>query len=301
MKAVVLAAGRGNRLKPLTDRLPKPLVPYLNHPLLEWVLDSLKKNGVQEFFVNTFTQGEKVEEFLKSRREPVTFVREEVLRGTGGGVTNFQPFLQGEEAFVVANADSLLTTPWRRSWETFLRSNAWMMMLLVDARRGYSLLSTDETGRILFDPQGAFRGYTFTGISFWRPLLFDFLPEGPSDLGPTLFRNPRAHGKILGSPCSGPWIEFTDPLRYLSHHVHAARRAPKSFFRPGLHLSVADPGAKVEEGCRIERSVLWDGSTVEGGSFLNRCILLPGARVRAGERFEGSIILEDRREPLPTL
>ena len=109
MKAILLAAGKGTRLRPLTDTVPKCLIPICGVPLLGIWLDLLKKHGIAEVLINTHYHASLVEEFLAgdSSGVKVKAVYEEILLGSAGTIKANRGFVEGEDAFLIAYADNL--------------------------------------------------------------------------------------------------------------------------------------------------------------------------------------------------
>jgi MurNAc alpha-1-phosphate uridylyltransferase len=155
MKALILAAGVGSRLRPLTDATPKALLPVGGVPMLERALIRLKDAGARSFVVNAHHHAQAVADFCAdlSRRHgvPVSVSREDdVLLDTGGAIKKAAPLLRGREPFFVHNADVLTDLDLRALYDAHLGSGA-LATLSVRAR---------ETSRaFLFDPQGRFVGH----------------------------------------------------------------------------------------------------------------------------------------------
>jgi len=125
-KAFVLGAGLGTRLRPLTERLPKPLVPVWNRPLITYAFDHIISDlGIQDFMVNThhcpsayddaFPDGKYGDASLSFRHEPV-------LLDTAGGIDNIRDWLGKEEPFLVYNGDILTNLPLQKAWESHQES-----------------------------------------------------------------------------------------------------------------------------------------------------------------------------------
>ncbi|MBI5624163.1 MAG: NTP transferase domain-containing protein [Elusimicrobia bacterium] len=151
MKAMILAAGQGVRLKPLTDSLPKALVPVAGSPILELVIRKLKASGVTELVINLHHKGDLIEEFLRKKGSfglGVSFSREDPLLETGGGLKKAAALL-GDEDFLVHNADVISTVD---------------LKALMAAHRGSGALATlavrkrPSSRQLLFDPSGRLAG-----------------------------------------------------------------------------------------------------------------------------------------------
>jgi UTP-glucose-1-phosphate uridylyltransferase len=106
MKGMILAAGFGTRLQPITDKTPKPMVPLCNRPLLEWAIESYRAAGVRDLIVNVHHLPEVIERFLRERFDRVEISFEEKILGTGGAIRRVRPLLENESAFFLANGDT---------------------------------------------------------------------------------------------------------------------------------------------------------------------------------------------------
>lgn len=106
-KAIILAAGFGTRLRPLTDSLPKPLIPYNGKPMIENAISRLSSAGVKEFVINTHHLSDKMEEYFLNRTgsEKIVLVHEKEILGTGGALLNAKQYLEGSGSFYVYNTD----------------------------------------------------------------------------------------------------------------------------------------------------------------------------------------------------
>ena len=206
MKAFVLGAGLGTRLRPLTERRPKPLVPLYGKPLITFGFDHLIANGITSFIVNTHHCPEAYDRLLPGahyRRLPIEYRHEPVLLDTGGGIKNVEPFV-GNEPFVAYNGDILADFPLLPSIERHLRSGNLATLILrssggplhVQSRDG---LVTDIRGKLAKDVEQASRLLCQTGNRDGRPTPADPQPATPSDpsylftgitiLSPEIFRH----------------------------------------------------------------------------------------------------------------
>lgn len=168
MKAMILAAGVGSRLRPLTDRLPKALVPVGGVPLIEIVLRRLAAAGVHEFIVNTFHHASLLEDYLRTRPQDglrIAVSREHELLDTGGGLANAAWFFTGSEPFFLHNADIVSGVDLRSLLAQQARTDALAVL---------SVRSRTATRRFLFAPNGQLMGWenTETQVREWA--------EGPS-------------------------------------------------------------------------------------------------------------------------
>lgn len=218
--AMVLAAGLGTRMRPLTDTLPKPLVPLKGKPLIDHVLDRLSAAGVTKAVINVHYHADQLEEHLARRTKPAITVSDErgVLLDTGGGVVKALPLL-GKHAFFIHNSDSV--------WIEGMGSNLARMLAVWDPEKmdslmllalGASSLGYDGQGDFVMDAEGlvARRSehrvapFVFTGVSIAHPRMFKGAPEGRFSLN-TLWDRAIAAKRLYGIRLDGAWMHVGTP------------------------------------------------------------------------------------------
>jgi MurNAc alpha-1-phosphate uridylyltransferase len=218
--AMVLAAGLGTRMRPLTDHLPKPLIKVAGKPLIDYTLDRFAAAGVRRAVVNVHYRADQMEAHLAARRAPEIVVSDEraLLLETGGGLKKAAPHL-GRAPVYCTNTDAILVdgageepcAALARAW----REDA-MDALLLLAPIG---LASGYDGAGDFDLKangdiewrsGAAAPYVYTGLQIIRPTLLDGAPEGPFSLR-VLWDKARAKGRMKGVVHQGPWMHVGDP------------------------------------------------------------------------------------------
>lgn len=217
--AMVLAAGLGLRMRPLTQTTPKPLLKVGGRPMLDHALDRLQEAGVTQVVVNTHWLQEKIEDHLRDRSAPETRIsREDELLETGGGIAKALPML-GEDAFYAANADIV----WRdgatpallrlaRTWDDE-RMDALLMLTATVRATGY-----DGGGDFLMDPMGKLTRrperqiapYVFTGVQILHPRLFKDVPSGPFSMN-LLYDRALDADRLYGMAHDGDWYHVGTP------------------------------------------------------------------------------------------
>ncbi len=236
-KAMVLAAGLGLRLRPITEKRPKPLVEIAGRSLLDRALDRLDDAGVELAVVNVHYLGDMIEAHLKDRPSPKTIVsKEESLLETGGGVLKALPVL-GEEPFYVVNGDAL----WLNGREDTLRRMAGMwddtamdgLLLLHSTVEAYGYeglgdFLLDPVGRLSRRPEAEVSPYLFTGIQLLHPRLFEGVTEGFFSLN-LMYDRAIARGRLFGIVHDGEWFHVGTP-----EHLSTAEE----------YMSVNYPGVK---------------------------------------------------------
>lgn len=208
-KAMILAAGRGNRLRPLTDQLPKPLMDIHGQALIEYHLHALSQAGVKEVVINHAWLGQKIEEALgagDAYQIQITYSPEpEGGLETAGGIMQALPSLtDGKKPFLVVNGDVFTDFDFAKLVKTALPEDRLAHLILVPtpsfkSRGDFGL---DNEGKVL-----ATGDYTFSGISLLHPKLFSDISPGFVPLAPIL-REAIKQGKVTGEVYSGRWDDI---------------------------------------------------------------------------------------------
>lgn len=312
MKAIVLAAGLGERMRPLTRVRAKPVLPVLDRPLLHWTLARLARQGVTDVVVNLHHLPGTVKRALGRGGAfglRIRYSFEAEILGTAGGPRRVRRFL-GDEPFLIVNGDVLFDLDVRTLLHEHRRSGARATLAVrrnPDPAR-YGGLIVDRGGWVRSIVRApAPRGVAlFTGIHVMDPALLDRLPAGPSDSVRDLYIPLLAEGApIRAVRTAGAWYDFGSPALYLRSHMSLLRsgfrsvRARTRLVHPDADVhrdaevseAVVGPGCVIGAGARVSRSVLWDGIRVGAGARVERSILASRARVEAGERIVGLTIV----------
>ena len=218
--AMVLAAGLGTRMRPLTDAVPKPLVPLAGKPLLDHVLDRLDSAGVERAIVNVHYRADQIEAHLDARTSPKIVISDEreLLLDTGGGVANAL-WMLGGGAFYIHNSDSV----WIEGAEPCLEQMARMwnpdimdtLMLLAPCGKtlgydGIGDFGMDADGLVHRREAGGPVPFVFTGVSIAHARLFEGAPEGKFSLN-LLWDEAIAKGRAFGLRHAGIWMHVGTP------------------------------------------------------------------------------------------
>ncbi|MGZ4955864.1 MAG: N-acetylmuramate alpha-1-phosphate uridylyltransferase MurU [Methylobacter sp.] len=213
MKAMILAAGRGERMRPLTDYTPKPLLPAAGKPLIEYTIKQLVEAGFNDIVINHAHLGLQIEEQLGNGHQlgaNISYSPEgEHALETAGGIINALHLL-GDEAFLVVNGDIATDFPFA---ELKNRTVDLAHLVLVDnpVHNAQGDFGLNKSGLVLSNSTEQF---TFSGIGLYRPELFSDIPKGPSKLGP-LLRQAIASGRVSGQKMDGFWMDIGTPERLL--------------------------------------------------------------------------------------
>ncbi|NQV83684.1 MAG: nucleotidyltransferase family protein [Rhodospirillales bacterium] len=213
-KAMLLAAGLGTRLRPLTDTLPKPLVRVDGTTLIDHALDRLESAGITDVVINTHYRAEQLEDHLSHRKTPnIRFSREADLLETGGGVAGALKML-GDAPFFVANSDAFwLNGPFdalvrmARTWSDDKMDGLLLLHSTVEAYgyTGRGDFCAGGDGRLTRRPECQVAPWLFTGIQILHPRLFDDCPQGAFSLN-VLYDRAIESERLYGALHDGEWF-----------------------------------------------------------------------------------------------
>ena len=219
-RAMILAAGLGKRMRPVTDTLPKPLVPVGGRALIDHALDRAAESGIETAIVNVHYLADLVEAHVRTRRRPRIVISDErgELLETGGGIRKALPLL-GPDPFLVLNSDSLWidrATPNLVRLQEALDPERMDLLLLV-AESGKSLgyqgrgdFSIDGSRRLQRRGERASVPFVYAGVAILKPQLFDDTPDGAFSLN-RLFDRAIVAGRLYGMPLDGQWLHVGTP------------------------------------------------------------------------------------------
>jgi MurNAc alpha-1-phosphate uridylyltransferase len=218
--AMVLAAGRGERMRPLTDAMPKPLVQVDGRALIDHVLDRLAEAGVARAVVNIHYLGEQIERHLRARRRPQIALSDErgLLLDTGGGVVKALPQLGGAPFFHI-NADTVWidgeTPNLARLAASFDPAAMDALLLLAPAKGSIGYAGPGDfamaaDGRLRSRGEGEVAPFVYAGAAILAPTLFKDAPQGAFSLT-ELFTRAAAAGRLHGLRLEGLWMHVGTP------------------------------------------------------------------------------------------
>jgi MurNAc alpha-1-phosphate uridylyltransferase len=218
--AMVLAAGLGTRMRPLTDDRPKALVEVGGKALIDHMLDRLAEARVGRAVVNVHYCADRLEAHLRGRKQPTVTISDErgLLLETGGGLKKARPLL-GDEAILVANIDSIWTEAGVPAIERLVR--AWdpaamdALLLVVPLTNGLGFegpgdFFQGDDGRLTFRGAAAAAPFAFMGVHVTKPQVVDAEADGPFSLS-KVWRRLAAEKRLYGVAFDGFWMHVGDP------------------------------------------------------------------------------------------
>lgn len=278
MKALILAAGLGTRLKGLTEKRPKALMPIANRTVIARNIDYLKSFGIKLMAVNAHHHYRQIVEYL-NKGEPFGIemeVRvEQHILGTGGAIKNFPGFF-GDEPFIVINVDILTNIDLKKAYDFHIYSGNIATMILHDYDQFNQVMV--RNGHVVdISRQKSAEMLAFTGIHILNPEILSYIPEsGYSDII-DCYNGLIPSGAAIGAYVSKNhyWRDIGSPESYIAANREILEFEKQSFvvgpdstIAPSVRFkgwAAAGKGTVLEEGVEIESSILWDNVTVQKG------------------------------------
>jgi mannose-1-phosphate guanylyltransferase len=314
VKAVVLVGGEGTRLRPLTETIPKPLVPLVDRPFLHHVLDHLDRHGVDEVILSSSYLEEAFAPFIQERagRPGITWITEATPLGTGGAVATAAREVR--ETFLVLNGDILTDLDLTAVVDRHRAEGAQATIVVaeVEDARPYGLVAVDGQGRVTAfreKPDEAAPGLVNAGTYVLEPETVRPIPAGrpvsiEREVFPALI---RSGARVASFVSHDYWRDLGTPETYLQATFDALEgrirglRYPAPYVDPEASVSlrshlgrwvVVGPGASVGDDAQVEDAVLLAGAHVGRGARIRGSVLGPGSRVADGAVVEGVVLGE---------
>lgn len=280
-KAFILGAGLGTRLQPLTNTLPKPLIPFANRPLITHALDHCLAAGLTDFAINTHHLHECWHDAFPDgtyRGAKLTFFHEPDLLETGGGIKNIADWIKNDPVLVY-NGDIITDLPIDRLITGHMASNNTATLAVQDhgpalhlALDGYRI--TDIHGKL----QGQSGTHQFTGIYVIDPEILDLIPAHEKISIIPAFLELINRGELGAYHVKGNprWLDLGTRQSYLeASFAIPAEISPEAQIAPKARIenSWIAAGCHVADGASIKNSILWPGTTVLGDAQLTNCIV----------------------------
>lgn len=304
MKAIVLCAGMGTRLRPLTDAIPKPLIKITGFVLLHDILLHLAQMGVTEAVVNGSWKAEMIRDFMADSDIPLktVFQYEEQPLGTAGAVRRALPLL-GDE-FLVIYGDNLTRQPVEPLFEVHSRLNSEITIALSPTGDPSSkgIVITGPDGRISRfrekpPPELAESNVANSGLYICRSSAVSHIEDGSfSDFGLDVFPGLLREGRILAADTPGG---YTRDIGSLKNYLIACHEVLSGQVKLNVIPSGIKNGILIENNQSYEEieimGTLWvqEGATIESGCCLENCVVLSGAKVRHNSALKNTLVLPD--------
>ena len=298
MKGMILAAGFGERLWPLTADRTKPALPVLGKPLVGYVAEYLATFGIKDVVVNLHHEPDSVRRALGDGSNfgvHLEYVHEPVILGTSGALDNARAFLD-RETFAVVNGKLITNLDLNAALAHHRAQNALATLVLKRniARERFSMIETHDglvtrfagmpsvTQSFADEPP-----LMFTGIQILEPRIFDYIPRTVfSDTVVKVYPQAIANGeRIVAHVAEGMWFELSTLQRYLDISLALLREQGRPLY--------AGRNAAIDSGADVRDSILWDDVSVEGGATVRRAVLGDRVRIRQGEVIENCVVVRN--------
>jgi NDP-sugar pyrophosphorylase family protein len=279
MNALILAAGLGERMRPITDSIPKPLLPIVNQRLIDISIQHLSQIGIHKLGINLFHKHDAIQAHLKKYGDLVHTVVEEELLGTGGALLNFRDFLKDD--FILYSGDVVSDARLKQVID-FHRKHKPMATLMLIKNKGIRF-TIDKTNRVEQMIWGEDIGQTYAGIGVFSERVFSFLPQKQTFSIVDLFKSILDSDKVIAAlPAVMQWHNINSPYSYWKiHHdlLHKNLRLAISKIDSPIYIAststVETKNLKgfvsINENCYIDKSV-----------YLENTIVLPESHVTSG-------------------
>jgi NDP-sugar pyrophosphorylase family protein len=326
-KAMVLAAGIGKRLRPLTVQTAKPALPLLGRPLIDYILRRLSRAGVSEIVVNLHHQPDTLTPSLDRAPSGLTIHRslETDLLGTAGGLSKVACHFTSEREFLLVNADTLVDFNLDDLLQSHRDTRALATLLLRRRPLGssYSAVHVGAGGRIEKISAGAGASgsaegdWMFAGVWILSPEIFRYLSGSPAGLDKELLPRLIQDRAVFGCQQDATWITIDTPRRYLGACLSMARERlheedwnVEALRDRGEATAWAGEGSRVDSGatlrggvvlgqrCRVdgdavvERVVCWDDVEIPRGVRLENCVVTQGVKLRRGMELTDCVVMK---------
>ena len=297
MRAIILSAGYGTRLWPLTEDRTKPAIPILGQPLVGYVAEYIARYGCDEVVVNLHHRPESVRRALGDGTQfgvKIHYVEEPEILGTSGALDNARALLDGD-TFIAVNGKIITDINLKAAIETHRKNDALATLVLVPnhARERFSIVEAED---------GFLRGFggmpskdnvspehpplMFTGIHVLEPRIFDYIPKGVfSDFVVDVYKKAMAKGERIGVHVANEnWYELSTIHRYLD--ISLLLMAQK-----GSGTVVTGNNCLISRAANVTESILWDNVTIEDGATVRHAVLADNVVIAPGETIENAAVV----------
>jgi NDP-sugar pyrophosphorylase family protein len=296
MRAMILSAGYGTRLWPLTEDRTKPAIPILGKPLVGYVAEYLAGYGCDEIVVNLHHRPESVRRALGDGSKfgvKLYYVEEPEILGTSGGIDNARALL-ADETFIVVNGKIITDIDLNAALETHRRAAALATLVVLPnaSCERFSIVKATEGMLqgfggmpVAADFVGKDPPLMFTGIQILEPAIFDYIPRGVFSHSTTdVYPQALAAGeRIAVHVAEGSWYELSTIQRYLDISLQLLSRT-------GSDISKG-AGCVISASAEVHEAILWDNVIVEDRARVRRAILTDNVRIPGGVVIENAVVV----------
>jgi NDP-sugar pyrophosphorylase family protein len=313
-KAMIMSAGVGSRLDPLTKQLPKPLVPVANRPVMDILFEKLNSIGINDVICNTYYLADKIIERYSNNNLGINFnyIKEDVLSGTAGGVKKCQHFFDKDKAFVVLSADGLTNADIQKGIETHTKSHAIATIGIKQISKEevphFGVVVTDDEGFIVeFQEKPSVKeaksNFINTGIYIFDYKIFDYIPKDTFyDFAKNVFPKLLEEHAINTFEVSEYWSDIGTLEQYkqstqdLFNNKCKFEHAPIIECKNGNYIagdceipedtnfvgnSTLGKNCTIGENVTIENSIIWDNVRIASNVKIVDCVVASGCTINS--------------------
>lgn len=313
IKAMIMAAGVGSRLDPLTKSVPKPLVPVANRPVMDILVDNLKSIGVKDIVSNTHYLAEKIINRYENINFGVNFkfIKEDTLSGTAGGLKKCQFFFDKDDEFLVLSADGLSNADLQKGIDMHRKSGAIATIGIKEIPHEevshFGVVVTDETGYITEfqekpSVEDAKSNFINTGIYVFDYRIFDYIPENTFyDFAKNVFPNLLKDHEINTFVIDNYWTDIGTLEQYQQstqdlfegrcrfNHSKLVKTANGAYISNTENLpsdltfvgnSTIGSNCKIGKNVTLKNAIIWDNVTIEDDVVVSNSVIASGSVIR---------------------
>lgn len=308
MKAMIMAAGLGSRLMPLTEHIPKPMVPILNKPVMQYSIELLKEHGVEDIIANTHYLPETISNYFEDGSRlgvNLKYSYEKELLGTAGGVKNNRWFL--DETFIIISGDALTNINLTEMIKSHKENKALVTLALksVEDVSKFGVVVTDDSGKIKAfqekpEAHEALSNQVNTGIYIFEPEVFEHIPDGFYDFGQDLFpKLVEMNERIYGFETQDYWSDVGSLDIYKDSNWDFLKNSttltgPGTIIQKGVQKTgkvVIGSSCYIGENVQLKNCVIWDECTIEDNVVIENAILGSGCIIGEDACIKSQVVL----------
>lgn len=317
-KAMIMSAGVGSRLEPLTKLVPKPLVPIANKPVMDILFEKLSSIGINDVICNTYYLAEQIIERYTDNNIGINFnyIKEETLSGTAGGVKKCQHFFKDGETFVVLSADGLTNADLEKGIEIHQKSNAIATIGIKQIEKSqvphFGVVVTDNNGFITeFQEKPSIEeaksNFINTGIYIFDYKIFDYIPENTFyDFAKNVFPKLLTEHAINTFEVTEYWSDigtleqykqstqdlFDGKCEFNHSKIVPCRNGSyisESFIDNSIEFignSTIGKNTEIGANTTIENCIIWDDVKIGANLHISNCIIASGCKIDSDIKHE---------------
>jgi mannose-1-phosphate guanylyltransferase len=304
VKGFIFAAGYGERLKPITDFMPKALVPVINLPSICYSVMLLREAGIKEIICNLHYRHGDIKEFFRKSNfgADISFSYEKEILGTGGGLKKCEKLLN-DGPFVILNSDVIMDIDIKKICDLHIRKKSAATVVLKETPEAKRIGPVGVIdGRVAdfknFLGTGIMSDYIYTGAAVLSPEIFDYLETGFSSVVYTGYVDIIRKKKLDFFAHDGYWHDIGDLKSYRDAGMSLMNSigliSPRVTASLGMRMEAIADGVLIGKGASIENSIIGSDCRIGEGAHVINSVLLPGSGVTDGRMVKNAVVLGEK-------